>query len=117
MKRVLILGALLFLSAPFALVQSKVTFNKKAVAMPVWVGWQTKTSFNGSTYTGWIDYNPGTSTILAVTVTDQWGNSVGWSDYDGTIYHVSGQMYASGFRINLSAPGSDYIVLHGALNM
>ena len=119
MKRVLILGAILFLAAPFTIVQSfgKSTGKSQFKAMPVWVGYQTVGSFNGATITGFVEYNPSTSTILFVYAEDQWGNYIEVVEYDGTIYSSGGVLYASGFRMNLAGPGGDYIVLNGALTM
>ena len=91
---------------------------RAAVKAPIWTGWQTNGSFNGVSVTVYVDYNPSTSSILSVTAENAATHaSIGVVEWDGTIYHSSGQMYATGFRVNLAGPGSDYVVLNGALNM
>lgn len=118
-KNVMIIG-LLFLFSILAIIPSSgsATTTKGIIKIPIWTGWQTNTSFNGVSVTVFVDYNPSTSSILSVTAQNAVTlASIGVVSYNGTISHTGGQMYASGFRVNLAGGGSDYVVLNGALNM
>jgi hypothetical protein len=120
MKRVLILGAILFLATAFTSppIANPQQQNAKE-NMIILIGYQMNYSALGAyEITVWVEYNPGTSTILAVYAEDQWEQPVDVVDYSGSITNDFSQLIATNFEVIIDhyTPG-DYVTLNGNLTM
>lgn len=121
MKRVLILGAVLFFATAFSSFRAFSEPVKSEKAKLVFlVGSQTKFSLIwNQAITVWVTYNPANGTIIEVTAEDAWSSPITVISHNPTGISSSGQtIYADDFSVEIDWQGSsDYVICDGAFDM